>query len=224
MSTTDRHKPVAGSRPLLVYDGDCGFCVYSVRYWHKLTGDRVIYRPYQEVATQYPSIPISDFQRAVQFITHDGHRASAAEASFLTLSYAPGKGFLACAVQKTARLRGRLRIGLRIRRRASRGVLPRQRAAMGQEPRTAALPYCLGSFPAPVWTDLSVGVRLFRRTGGRADRQPAVFSSLEITTGSICRPCCCACHCSMTRLSKTFCRERSSNLHDASSCRLLRIA
>jgi hypothetical protein len=29
----------------------------------------------------------------VQFITHDGHRASAAEASFLTLSYAPGKGF-----------------------------------------------------------------------------------------------------------------------------------
>ena len=93
MSTTDRHKLVAGSRPLLVYDGDCGFCVYSVRYWHKLTGDRVIYRPYQEVATQYPSIPISDFQRAVQFITHDGHRASAAEASFLTLSYAPGKGF-----------------------------------------------------------------------------------------------------------------------------------
>ena len=64
MSTIDQHKPVAGSRPLLVYDGDCGFCVYSVRYWHKLTGDRVIYRPYQEVAAQYSSIPISDFQRA----------------------------------------------------------------------------------------------------------------------------------------------------------------
>ena len=93
MSTVDRHKLVAGSRPLLVYDGDCGFCVYSVRYWHKLTGDRVTYRPYQQVAAQCPSIPISDFQRAVQFITHDGHRASAAEASFLTLSYAPGNGF-----------------------------------------------------------------------------------------------------------------------------------
>jgi predicted DCC family thiol-disulfide oxidoreductase YuxK len=91
--STIEHKPVAGSRPLLVYDGDCGFCVYSVRYWHKLTGDRVIYRPYQEVAAQYPSIPISDFQRAVQFITHDGYRVSAAKASFLTLSYAPGKGF-----------------------------------------------------------------------------------------------------------------------------------
>jgi predicted DCC family thiol-disulfide oxidoreductase YuxK len=85
--------PVADSRPLLVYDGDCRFCVYSVRYWHKLTGDRIIYRPYQEVAAQYPTIPISDFQHAVQFITHDGNRACAAEASFLTLSYAPSRGF-----------------------------------------------------------------------------------------------------------------------------------
>jgi predicted DCC family thiol-disulfide oxidoreductase YuxK len=93
VSTIDRRKPVAAARPLLVYDGDCGFCVYSVRYWRKLTGDSVIYRRYQEVASQYPSIAISDFQRAVQFIAPDGHRASAAEASFLTLSHAPGKGF-----------------------------------------------------------------------------------------------------------------------------------
>ena len=85
--------PIAGARPLLVYDGDCGFCGYSVRYWKKLTGDRVDYKPYQEVAAQYPAIPIADFQRAVQFITPGGRRSSAAEASFLTLSQAPGKGF-----------------------------------------------------------------------------------------------------------------------------------
>ena len=92
-SATVVETPAAGPRPLLVYDGDCGFCVYSVRYWKKLTGDRVDYRPYQDVAAQYPAIPIADFQRAVQFISPDGHRASAAEASFLTLSHAPGKGF-----------------------------------------------------------------------------------------------------------------------------------
>ena len=85
--------PVAGPRPLLIYDGDCGFCGYSVRYWKKLTGDRVDYRPYQEAAAQYPAIPIADFQRAVQFVTPGGNRSSAAEASFLTLSHAPGKGF-----------------------------------------------------------------------------------------------------------------------------------
>ena len=41
-------------RPLLIYDGDCGFCNYWVRYWQKLTGDRVAYAPYQETAAQYP--------------------------------------------------------------------------------------------------------------------------------------------------------------------------
>ena len=79
-------------RPLLIYDGDCGFCGYWARYWQALTGERVEYRPYQEVAAQYPQIPRADFQRAVQYIAPDGRRASAAEASFLTLSHARGKG------------------------------------------------------------------------------------------------------------------------------------
>jgi predicted DCC family thiol-disulfide oxidoreductase YuxK len=76
---------------LLVYDADCGFCVYWARYWQKLTGDAVDYRPYQDVAAQYPEIPLVDFQRGVQYIRPNGRRASAAEASFLTLSHG-GKG------------------------------------------------------------------------------------------------------------------------------------
>jgi predicted DCC family thiol-disulfide oxidoreductase YuxK len=82
----------ASRRPLLVYDGDCAFCGYWARYWNRLTGDSVCYRPYQEVAAQHPQIPLADFQRAVQFIAPNGRRASAAEASFLTLSHARGKG------------------------------------------------------------------------------------------------------------------------------------
>jgi len=85
------NKPGPGQRPLLIYDGDCGFCVYWARYWQKLTGDRVDYRPYQEAGAQYPDIPQAEFQRAVQYIAPDGTRASAAEASFLTLSHAPRK-------------------------------------------------------------------------------------------------------------------------------------
>jgi predicted DCC family thiol-disulfide oxidoreductase YuxK len=83
----------ADSRPLLVFDADCAFCVYWARYWQKLTGEVVNYQPYQAVASQHPQIPLADFQRAVQYIAHDGRRASAAEASFLTLSHARGKGF-----------------------------------------------------------------------------------------------------------------------------------
>jgi predicted DCC family thiol-disulfide oxidoreductase YuxK len=85
--------PVAGARPLLIYDGDCGFCGYWARYWQKLTGESVDYRPYQQVLAQYPTIPEAEFQRAVQFIAPDGERASGAEASFLTLAHARGKGF-----------------------------------------------------------------------------------------------------------------------------------
>jgi predicted DCC family thiol-disulfide oxidoreductase YuxK len=79
-------------KPLLIYDGDCGFCWYWASYWQKLTGDKVSYKPYQEVASQYPSISIKEFQQAVQYVAPDGSIASAAKASFLTLSNAPGQG------------------------------------------------------------------------------------------------------------------------------------
>jgi len=79
--------------PLLIYDGDCGFCKYWLRYWKRLTGDRVAYAPYQEVAAQHPEIPVAEFKRAVQYIAPDGKIASGAEAALLTLSHAGGKGF-----------------------------------------------------------------------------------------------------------------------------------
>jgi predicted DCC family thiol-disulfide oxidoreductase YuxK len=83
----------SANRPVLVFDGDCTFCRYWARYWERLTGEAVAYRPYQEVESQYPAISRADFQRAVQYIAPDGRVASAAEASFLTLSHARGKGF-----------------------------------------------------------------------------------------------------------------------------------
>src|SRR5271170_2926328 len=81
-----------GRQPLLIYDGDCGFCIYWERYWQRLTGHRVTYAPYQEVAAQYPEIPVGAFQRAVHYIAPDGEIASGAEAAFLTLSHVSGKG------------------------------------------------------------------------------------------------------------------------------------
>jgi len=81
------------TKPLLIYDGDCGFCIYWVRYWNKLTGDRVTYAPYQQVGAEYPEIPVAAFQRAVQYVAPGGKIASGAEAALLTLSHASGKGF-----------------------------------------------------------------------------------------------------------------------------------
>ena len=55
----------ASPKPLLIYDGECGFCNYSIRYWEKLTGGRVDYEPYQQAASRFPDIPLEEFKRAI---------------------------------------------------------------------------------------------------------------------------------------------------------------
>ena len=67
---------------VLVYDGECGICREWVQYWEKLTGGNVIYRPYQEVAANYPDISIDEFKRAIQLIEPDGTVINGADATF----------------------------------------------------------------------------------------------------------------------------------------------
>ncbi|MGH7741825.1 MAG: lipase maturation factor family protein, partial [Candidatus Eiseniibacteriota bacterium] len=83
--------PSAG-KPLLIFDGDCGFCRAWIERWRRITGELVEYAPYQEIAGQFPDIPKQRFARAVQLVTADGERFEAAEAVFRSLAYAPGAG------------------------------------------------------------------------------------------------------------------------------------
>jgi len=82
---------MADTRPTLVYDGDCGICRYWVDYWRGLTGERVAYRPYQEAAADFPSIPPAAFKHAIQYIEPDGHVHSGAAATFRLLRDIPGR-------------------------------------------------------------------------------------------------------------------------------------
>ncbi len=82
----------ASNRPLLIYDGDCAFCVCSIARLRKLTGNAIAYRPYQEAADGFPGISIEEFRRAVQLIGSDGKVSSGAEASLLALAAAPRHG------------------------------------------------------------------------------------------------------------------------------------
>ena len=77
--------------PTLIYDGDCGICKSWVTYWEGLTGARVVYRPYQDAAQEYPDIPLDAFRRAIQFVEADAHVYSGAAATFRVLRYAPGR-------------------------------------------------------------------------------------------------------------------------------------
>jgi len=81
----------ASRKPLLVFDGDCGFCRSWIARWRQATGDRVDYAPYQQVASRFPEIPPERFAAAVQLIEPDGGRAQAAEAVFRSLACAPGR-------------------------------------------------------------------------------------------------------------------------------------
>lgn len=68
------------TRPLVVFDGSCGFCRKWIVRWQDLTGDSVDYKPSSEVAADFPDIPPGEFERAVQLIRPDGSRVSGAEA------------------------------------------------------------------------------------------------------------------------------------------------
>jgi hypothetical protein len=73
------------SKPLLIYDGKCGFCRIWIDYWKKLTGDEVDYAASQDVADQFPRISSQQFAEAVQLVRPDGSYVSGARAVFETL-------------------------------------------------------------------------------------------------------------------------------------------
>ena len=74
------------SKPLLVYDNDCDFCRYWIAQWQHITGDRVDYAPFQEVAAEFPDIPLSAFENSVQLILQNGTVLSGAAAVLRALN------------------------------------------------------------------------------------------------------------------------------------------
>jgi lipase maturation factor 1 len=81
-------------RPLLIFDGDCGFCRAWEEYWKALTEERVRYAPYQEVGQQFPQILREEFATAARLIMPDGEVRSGAHAAFTALAFAPGKQWM----------------------------------------------------------------------------------------------------------------------------------
>ena len=78
-------------KPLLIYDGDCGFCTLWIHRWQCATGERIDYLPSQDpqVAPRFPEIPRAAFDSSVQLIDTDGSVYSGAEAVFLSLAHNP---------------------------------------------------------------------------------------------------------------------------------------
>jgi predicted DCC family thiol-disulfide oxidoreductase YuxK len=81
--------PNPPAKPLVVYDGDCGFCRTWVARWRRTVGPRVDYEEFQTAGARFPTIERSRFRRSVQLILPDGEVFEGAEAVFRTLAMAP---------------------------------------------------------------------------------------------------------------------------------------
>lgn len=81
----NRTKFPPNEKPMMVWDGDCGFCKYWVVKWRKITGTRIDYKIYQEVFTDFEDIPKERFQEAVRLIDIDGMIYNGPEAAYRSL-------------------------------------------------------------------------------------------------------------------------------------------
>lgn len=76
-------------RPVLVFDGECGFCRLWIERWRAATGNAVDYAPYQTAAVRHPEVPRESFAEAVHLF-EPGRVSRGAEAVLRALSHAPG--------------------------------------------------------------------------------------------------------------------------------------
>ncbi len=86
-------------RPVVLYDGACGFCKIWIEYWKRLTGDRLEYAASQERGAEFPQIAPEDFAKSVQLVAPDGAVSSGAKAVYGALEHAGGKGWLKTAYE-----------------------------------------------------------------------------------------------------------------------------
>ncbi len=78
-------------RPVILYDGDCGFCRRSVLMARRLTGGRVDFVASQsdECAARFPQIPRSALDESVHLVETDGRVTRGAEAVVRALATNP---------------------------------------------------------------------------------------------------------------------------------------
>jgi predicted DCC family thiol-disulfide oxidoreductase YuxK len=83
--------PPAG-KPLLLWDGDCGFCRLWAERWSEAYGEKVDLATAQSQAGRFPEIPPAAYDQAVQLIETDGSVHSGAAAVLRTRRHGRGRG------------------------------------------------------------------------------------------------------------------------------------
>ncbi|UII31393.1 DCC1-like thiol-disulfide oxidoreductase family protein [Fulvivirga ulvae] len=74
-------------KPVMVWDGKCGFCQYWITVWKKHTGGAIEYVTFQRQAGRFPDIPESYFEGAVRLIEPDGRVYNGPDAAYRSMRY-----------------------------------------------------------------------------------------------------------------------------------------
>ncbi len=82
-----KHVTKPPEKPIMVWDGECGFCKYWVTVWHKNTEDRLQYEKYQDVHERFRSIPLKEFKKASRMIETDGQVFSGPDSAYRSFMY-----------------------------------------------------------------------------------------------------------------------------------------
>ena len=80
-------KPDKIRRPLLIYDGACGFCQLWIKRWQRSIGAEVDFEPSQKVGDDFPEIAPQVFEKSVVLIDPSGKVYRGAEAVFKALAF-----------------------------------------------------------------------------------------------------------------------------------------
>jgi predicted DCC family thiol-disulfide oxidoreductase YuxK len=86
------HPPA--DRPVILYDGSCGFCLRWIARCRKLFGEDISYVTSAEGGAQFPEIPAEALDRAMHLVETDGRVYAGADAVARALARRPGHGWV----------------------------------------------------------------------------------------------------------------------------------
>jgi predicted DCC family thiol-disulfide oxidoreductase YuxK len=93
---SDAQVAAALTRPVMIFDGECGFCCFWVYRWRHAAGERVEFLALQNpvVADRFPELARSDLEAALHLVETDGSVVFGAEAVFRVWGYHPHGNWL----------------------------------------------------------------------------------------------------------------------------------
>ena len=82
------------TKSVLIYDGECNFCMRWVGRLKYMTKDRVEYLPFQAVGERFSQISHEDCKNSIQWVDLSGKVLKGAETIFRALACVPGRAWL----------------------------------------------------------------------------------------------------------------------------------